>query len=273
MHCPLCGSEESKLVVGRPDVEHDWVRCACGLVYKGTAEPRDTASNVSHYDEEYFGRYDRRRRHRVAKARRQILDALDAQPPAGRLIDVGCSLGYTLEAARSLGLDADGIDVSVHAVEGCRSRGLSASVGSLSSIPAGDATYSVAILKHVFEHTIDPRTALAELRRVLVPRAAAFFAVPNLDYFKAKRSPATSRFFRGEAGRAHDVYYSTVTLRRLLESEGFRIISVHPRLVHRNAGGVERLMEVAILPVRIPLRAAADALGLRKEFWLVAVRS
>ena len=132
---------------------------------------------------------------------------------------------------------------------------------------------AVVVLKHVFEHTASPRAALAELKRVAKPGAAFFFAVPNAGYFKAARRPATSRFFRGEAGRAHFVCWSPATLGRLLEEEGFRVVSVHPRLLHRRSRGLRRCLEILAAPLRVPLRVAADALGLRKEFWLVAVRA
>jgi SAM-dependent methyltransferase len=285
--CPLCDARSSSAYAGDAQAGSEWVRCACGCVFKRSepssrsGEPAfhaDTeptgaaeAGNDGHYDRSYFERYERRRGHRVAKSRRQILDALDVAPP-GRLLDVGCSLGYTLEAARSLGRDASGVDVSVHAVEECVRRGFDAHLGGLDDLPFEDATFAVAVLKHVFEHTPTPRRTLAELRRVLVPGGAAFFAVPNLGYFKAARSPQTSRFFRGEGGEAHYVYYTPETLTRLVESEGFRVRRVHPALLHRRTSIAARLVEAIALPARWPLAAIATAAGLRKEFWLVAVR-
>jgi len=207
-----------------------------------------------------------------AKSRRQILDALEVAAP-GRLLDVGCSLGYALEAARSIGLEASGVDLSAHAVAECRRTGLDVHRGSLHALPFEDASFAVVVLKHVFEHTPHPREALAELRRVMIPGGAAFFAVPDVRYFKAARNPATARFYRGEAARAHFVYYSPRNLARLLEQEGFRVASVHPRLLHRRGGLAGAALEVLALPFRVPARLVAEALGLRKEFWLVAVRT
>lgn len=278
--CPLCGSTSWTTLAGGGAGEFQWVRCSCALVFK-RSEPASAGSVApdaaraaapASGDGAYFRRYARRRRRRIAKSRRQILDALDVAPP-GRLLDVGCSLGYTLEAAHRLGLDAIGVDVSDHAVAECRRLGLTACSGTLEALPVEDASVAVAVLKHVFEHTLAPRVALAELRRVLLPGAAVFFAVPNAGYFQAARSPARSRFFRGEAGRAHYIYYLPATLSRLLEEEGFRVERIHPRLLHHRAGIIRRALELAMLPLRVPLRAAADRLGLRKEFWLVAVRT
>lgn len=286
--CPLCDATSWSAYAGDAQTGFEWVRCACGGVFKrsepsasATQEPafhsdEDESAGASHagnghYSPAYFARYERRRRRRVAKSRRQILDALEFAPE-GKLLDVGCSLGYTLEAARSIGLDACGVDVSAHAVAECARRGLEASRGGLDELPFEDATFSVAVLKHVFEHTPTPRRTLAELRRVLVPGGATFFAVPNLDYFKAARSPQTSRFFRDEGGAAHYVYYTPATLSRLLEVEGFRVARVHPALVHRRTGLAGRLLEAAVWPVRAAFGALANVAGLRKEFWLVAVR-
>lgn len=278
--CPVCASASWTVLVDGGPSGFEWVRCPCGIVFKRSEPAPDPSTeavtlgdaDTDRYDKEYFGRYARRRRRRIRKSRRQILDALEVAPP-GRLLDVGCSLGYALEAARRLGLEAAGVDLAGHAVAECRRAGFDARTGTLGALPFEDASFAVAVLKHVFEHTAAPREGLKELRRVLVPGAAVFFAVPNLGYFKAARSPATSRFFRGEAGRAHYVYYSPSTLSRLLEDEGFRVTSVHPRLVHRRASVLRRVLEVAAMPLRVPPRLVADALGLRKEFWLVAVRT
>jgi SAM-dependent methyltransferase len=285
--CPICDSTSWNAYAGDAQTGFEWVRCQCGCVFK-RSEPASRGAESAfhmdaersaagrrgsdgHYDRSYFERYERRRRHRVAKSRRQILDALDVAP-GGRLLDVGCSLGYTLEAARALGLDASGVDVSVHAVDECVRRGFDARLGGLDDLPFEDATFAVVVLKHVFEHTPTPRRTLAELGRVLVPGGAVFFAVPNLEYFKAARSPQTSRFFRGEGGQAHYVYYTPATLSRLVESEGFRVSRVHPALLHARASIAARVLEALAFPIRASLAAIATAAGLRKEFWLVAVR-
>jgi SAM-dependent methyltransferase len=271
--CPLCGSASWDTFFDGGPEGFEWVRCDCSAVYKRTGPARAAPAfhQDGHYDAEYFARYERRRRRRVAKARRQILDAIEVAPP-GRLLDVGCSLGYALEAARSLGIEASGVDVSAHAVEACTRLGFDAHLAGLDALPFEDASFAVVLLKHVFEHTPTPRSTLAELRRVLVPGGAAFFAVPNLEYFKARR-PETSRFFRGEAAEAHYVYYTPATLSRLVEKEGLRVASVHSRMVHRRASLGLRVLETLVMPVRAPLRALSNAAGLRKEFWLVAVRA
>ncbi|HYC55401.1 MAG TPA: class I SAM-dependent methyltransferase [Candidatus Binatia bacterium] len=271
--CPLCGSQSAAIVA-----EHEalWVRCDCGLVYKraggqGSGGATEDPGSLGHgYDADYFRTYARRRNRRIRKSRTQILDALE-HVDAVRLLDVGCSLGYTLEAARALGLEAAGVDVSEHALTHCRALGFEARRGTLEQLPFAEAAFDVAILKHVFEHTAAPRAALAELRRVLRPGGAAFFAVPNAGYFQVARG--RSRFFSGEGGAAHFVCYSPDTLKRMLREEGFDPAALHPCLLHRSAGApARRLLEAVALPVRWPASRIRTVWALRKEFWLVAVR-
>lgn len=278
--CPLCDAPGGALVARG---EHEWVRCSCGAVYKratfgaapaphgpGEAAGDAASPGAARYDAAYFDRYRRRRRRRVAKSRRQILDVLEIAGP-GTLVDVGCSLGYTLEAATSLGLDAVGVDVSEQAVAECRRLGYAARVGALDALPLEDASVRIVVMKHVLEHTPQPRRALAEVRRVLESGGALFLAVPHGDYFKARLWPRSARFYRGEGGAAHFVYYTPATLRTLVEDSGFRVASVGPVLVHRRHGGTLRaVLETAVAPVRGCARAVAATFGLAKEFWLSA---
>jgi SAM-dependent methyltransferase len=224
-----------------------------------------------HDDARYFDRYARRRRRRIAKSRRQLLDALEAAPP-GPVLDVGCSLGYALEAAAGLGREAAGVDASPHAVEACRRLGLDVREGGIAQLPFAGSTFAVVLLKHVLEHTPCPREALAEQRRVLVPEGALFVAVPHGGYWKARWMPGRARFFRGHASREHFAYWTPATLERLLVECGFDVQSVHPRLWHRRAGLARRLADALAMPIVTPARALAGLMGLRKEFWMVATR-
>lgn len=279
VHCPLCGdgAAGARVIADEGPRGTEWVRCRCGLIFKRSepagATPADTLGDGgAHYDPEYFRRYERRRRRRIAKSTTQIRDALEVAAP-GPMLDVGCSLGYALEAAETLDLDAAGVDLSPHAVVECRRLGFEARIGSLDRLPYDSQAFTLVVMKHVFEHTPKPREALAELRRVLRPRGAVFLAVPNAEYVKAAVWPRRSRFYRGEAARAHYVSYTPSTLSALLEAEGFEVASVHPRLLHRRAPLSTRLAELAALPLRIPARLLLAGLDLRKEFWLVAVRT
>lgn len=189
----------------------------------------------------------------------------------GSLLDIGCSLGYTLQAARMLGPRAVGVDTSAVAVEHCRSLGFECAVGSLDRLPFEDGRFSVITMKHVLEHTMDPRSALREVRRVLRPGGALFIAVPNADYGKARRAPLRSRFYRPDAhgGVEHWVYYTPDTLSRFLLEESFSVRKVHPKLLHGGLTIPPRIAEMLLLPLRALQEYLLTTLRVRKEFWLV----
>ena len=107
--CPLCASAEAPLIVQFPELAYG--RCkGCGLIYK---REQDEALARA-YDEKYFvkgrAKYLKRWEHRVRKNRRQLEVCLEYVPDAKAMLDIGCSAGYVLAAAKSLGLEEMGLD-------------------------------------------------------------------------------------------------------------------------------------------------------------------
>jgi SAM-dependent methyltransferase len=266
--CPLCGRSDAPLYAAFPVMS--WVRCSCGLIYMrsaadyGVPMPSAGAPNLH---------YSRRLRRRISKSRHQILDALNHTAP-GPLLDVGCALGYTLQAARALGLEACGVEIDEPAVKFCRDQGFDVQVGTLTHMPFEANRFQIITMKHVLEHTPDPLTALAEVRRLLKPGGALFIAVPHAGYRKAVRDPQHAKFYQptptGAEG-GHYIYYTPVTLGRLLERAGFELLQVHPHLIHRSLPAPPRLLQYVLAPFRWLAQQLATGLALRKEFWLVAV--
>lgn len=267
--CPLCASTEASPYAVFPELM--WVKCGCGLVYMysaldtGNAPPMGDAVNQ---------RYEQRLRRRISKSRHQILDALNFTAP-GPFLDIGCSLGYTMQAAVELGLPPRGLEISEAAASVCRAQGYEVAVGTMTAMPYESGQFQIITMKHVLEHTPQPRAALREVRRVLRDGGGLFIAVPFGRYRKAVRDPQTCRFFlpsgHGPVG-GHFIYYTPATLERLLQEEGFTVASVHPQLVHRRAPLAQRLLQAVVAPLRWSAQQLIYGLGLKKEFWLVAVK-
>lgn len=274
--CPVCGAGEHDAYVEFPALS--FVRCrACTTVYK--AREQVGLLPAEFYEQGYFegrrsGRNQRFER-RVRKAMGEIADALNFTT-AERVLDVGCSLGYVLEAGRRLGLESAGLDISKHAVDRCRELGFEAETGTLERLPFSDGRFDVVVMKHVLEHTPDPARALEEVRRVLKPGGAVVIAVPNVDYWKGDKRRATYRYYRpDDLGAQHYVYYSEATLSDRLVRSGFDVKvrgKVRPRRALASRSTKLRLGE--------PLRALAWRIGafigstlrLRREVYLVALR-
>ncbi|MEO0971776.1 MAG: methyltransferase domain-containing protein [Pseudomonadota bacterium] len=125
LECQLCGERTLKPFVV-PDRSHLQLCDACELYQHGTP------AKEQYYDGDYHASYasNRARKTRTAVYRlNRIATHLDGRPDATRpprLLDIGCSVGSTVEAAARRGWQAVGVDVSADAVRFCQELGLDA---------------------------------------------------------------------------------------------------------------------------------------------------
>ena len=274
--CPVCRSRSSEPYVAFDEVA--FVRCqGCPTVFKSFESSSLRAPDF--YERGYFhgrrsGR-DRRFAHRVRKARRWILSALE-HVEARSLLDIGCSFGYVIEAGKRLGLSSAGADISAYAVQVCRARGYRAEVGSLEELPFRDGEFDIAIMKHVLEHTPTPRTALEEVRRVLSPGGAVLIALPNLLYWKGQYRRREHRYFRpDDLGQQHYVYYTRDSLALLLQRAGFEVVLSSKAHYRRKRAGnhlVGRGLESLRFAALASWQALARGLLLQRELFTIAVK-
>jgi SAM-dependent methyltransferase len=97
-------------------------------------------------------------------------------PP--RILDVGCGTGANLQMLARFGA-AEGVDVSIEALDFCRARGLTdVKQGAAESLPFADASFDVVTGLDVVEHLDDDIAGLKEMRRVLRPEGRAVLFVP-----------------------------------------------------------------------------------------------
>ncbi len=145
------------------------------------------------------------------------MDFINALPP-GRLLDVGCGLGFLLSGLKA-GWDRHGVEVSAFAAEHARAHG-HIHLGPIEEAGYADEHFDVVVIHHVIEHLEDPIGMLKELRRVLKPDGWLILGTPDFD------SGAARRF--GEKYRLlHDVthisLFSNDSMHRFVRDHGFRI--------------------------------------------------
>ncbi len=101
----------------------------------------------------------------------QIVATATGVGPGSRVLDVGCGTGEFLQEVRRLGAAATGIDPAPGMIDVARSRlpDVDLRVGSADNLPWLDDTFDLVTAFNSFQFVTEPRQALAEFRRVLVP--------------------------------------------------------------------------------------------------------
>jgi SAM-dependent methyltransferase len=100
-------------------------------------------------------------------------------PPPCRVIDVGCGLGWYGWQLRSLGYDWLGAEVKAGDCAELSRLGLPHRQVDGRTLPFADGEFDAALCVEVLEHIAEPRTFLAEVRRVAPRRLLV--SVPNAE--------------------------------------------------------------------------------------------
>jgi 2-polyprenyl-3-methyl-5-hydroxy-6-metoxy-1,4-benzoquinol methylase len=217
------------------DGELEFIRCnSCGLIWRSPASVHITKA----YDADYFSSksYLRNRKHKITKSGWFIDMALQVFPGAKSLLEVGCSVGNTLEAAKIRNLHHLGIDVSRYAVDYCRSCGLNAEVKSLDTLLDEDQRFDIIYMQHVLEHFEDPFATIRQCHHLLNPQGILIILIPNAHYGRAEQQRGRHRFYSlTGVGAEHYVYFSYASLEKVLEVMGFEVLQKnYPLLVKTN---------------------------------------
>lgn len=109
-------------------------------------------------------------------------------PSAVSLLDYGCGGGHFVAAARSLGLDAVGIDIDEEDARFGRARSLPIAIGDTARLAAafGERRFNLVLMMHVLEHLPDPAATLAALVDHLEPGGALIVRVPDQSSFPSR---------------------------------------------------------------------------------------
>lgn len=99
-------------------------------------------------------------------------------PLRGVAIDVGAAGGGNARVLHDAGWPVVALEYSAVGSQVARSRGLHVVRADAHRLPFGDASAGAVVAFDILEHLADDVLALSEIRRVLMPGAPAFIAVP-----------------------------------------------------------------------------------------------
>ncbi|MFA6091953.1 MAG: class I SAM-dependent methyltransferase [Elusimicrobiota bacterium] len=274
--CNLCGADDAREFFHRP-YEQDplsdtstfaattdifgrygrIVRCRrCGLVY---TNPRPTpASLLEGYevctDETYLSESSSR-----SINAHLSLNTLRRFVRSGKLVEVGASAGYFLNAARA-DFDVIGLEPSRWACRIAQERfKLEMRTQSFEGLSRFEPeSLDVVVMVDVIEHLPDPKQALALAARALKKNGMLYLVTPNIRSMSAR----ICRSYWWGLRPAHIYYFSPETLGSMLSSVGLETafcasfgrmfsfgywadrIRHYPGILHRTACAAARLLDI-----------------------------
>jgi 2-polyprenyl-3-methyl-5-hydroxy-6-metoxy-1,4-benzoquinol methylase len=199
------------------------VRCAdCDLVYIHPRPPVEMIHRgyAEAVDEVYVSQAEGRL-HCFRRIARQISRL--ASPDGGRLLDVGAAGGFFLVAAREAGFEVEGIELSTWMSDWARERyGLRIRTEPLHRGLYPPRSFDVVTMFDVLEHTEDPKETVRAVREILADDGLFVLSYPDWGSIFARLLKRRWWFTLS----VHLFYFTRKTMTRLLEQEGFEVISM-----------------------------------------------
>ncbi|MBX3494726.1 MAG: class I SAM-dependent methyltransferase [Parvibaculum sp.] len=203
---------------------YDLYHCVnCGFRF---THPIPGAAEIAAVYEKYnkSGKYTAKADRKVVRAKKRIRRYMKLAP-GKRFLDVGCSVGSAVEAARQLGFEAYGIDIGAESIEIAREifPGGHYHAGPIESLPPEwgdfDFVYSAEVIEHLpdphaYFRSLSPRIKKGGLLYVTTPDAGHWLVPKDFSKWSAVYPPEHLLFFTKEA------------LRRFLDRHGFDTIKV-----------------------------------------------
>jgi SAM-dependent methyltransferase len=240
----------------------DIVRCGvCGHMQLDPM-PAETVLESAYADassEAYVDEEDGQR-----ETARRILARIERQQPPGRLLDLGCWVGFLLAEAGQRGWEGVGIEPSSFASAYARERlGLDVRTEDLFTADLPPQSFDAVVLGDVIEHLVDPGAALDRIASLLAPGGVLTMMLPDAGSRLARRMGA--RWW--SVIPTHVQYFTRGSMGRLLGRHGWDLLDIGSspkaftvRYYLERIGGYSQ-------PVASGLVRGASAVGVAERMW------
>jgi 2-polyprenyl-3-methyl-5-hydroxy-6-metoxy-1,4-benzoquinol methylase len=226
--CPICVSRDHA-----PFAQKDAlcvVTCrGCGFIFLAPL-PHDDDSTALYDDayagttEGYFAKVDKKLRRSRGRARRLRRQATGDTP---RLLDVGASGGFMVQAAREVGFAPQGIELDPKSVAYARAHFPAHDFfhgtveAFLESRPEAALSYDVVYCAEVIEHVPDVNAFVAAIAQLMKPTGQLYLTTPDIGHWRRPKDIARWDAFDPPA---HCLYFDRASLTRLLAKHGLKIL-------------------------------------------------
>lgn len=230
--CNLCGQTQFDALLRKDG--YDLMRCrGCHLLFVGNPPTDEQRAHLYSFESGYHAALDVDPVSNAFHEREAALNlrVLRRHVTRGRMLDIGCSTGIFLQAARAAGWPAQGLEYSPDSSRVAREvHHLDVKTGELRADTYAPGSFDIVTFWDVIEHLPDPLGTLKLVHTILAPGGLLVLKTPNSDglYPRASLKLARRLGFWGHAEPPGHLYqFSVATLTRLAEQAGFTVSAVH----------------------------------------------
>jgi SAM-dependent methyltransferase len=222
----LCGSGAARYLYANQGI----IRCPeCGLARSLHFPNMERVKQI--YSESYFRSSDSGSigyddyiadRKKISRTFHRRLEEIERWTGGkGRLLDVGCATGFSLEVARERGWKAHGVEISAFACEFARRLQLDIQCGTLAEANPEPESFDAVTMWDYIEHCTDPARELELANRAMKPNGLIALTSPDIGSLPAK---LWGPRWMGIKDEEHLYYFSFATMRRLFKQTGFEVV-------------------------------------------------
>jgi 2-polyprenyl-3-methyl-5-hydroxy-6-metoxy-1,4-benzoquinol methylase len=168
-----------------------------------------------HKTSQYTGKIDSKQR----RARKRI-KSVKKLAKGKTFIDIGCNAGFAVEAARTLGLEATGIDLDQTAIEFAQKYYPQANFQAMSiqEVAKKGQTFDIIYCSEVIEHLSKVDDFVSSLYKILKQDGILFLTTPDIGHYSIAKNLLD---WDGVRPPEHLLYFSKKSLGLLLKKHGF----------------------------------------------------
>jgi 2-polyprenyl-3-methyl-5-hydroxy-6-metoxy-1,4-benzoquinol methylase len=248
--CLLCQSDQFESLGEKNSFRV--VRCSkCELVFINPQPSEETTNAL--YDESYFAggsEYGYQGIGYLSNNNEQwfkyiptkaIAKIQKIKPQKGKLLDVGCAVGYALEVAKDKGWEISGVEISQYARKLAEKK-LGISIPeTLESANYQNDYFDVIAAFEIIEHIHRPQEFIESLHKILKKDGVLCISTPNLDHAKTFKNFIDWPYLTPPE---HLCFFNRQTIQNLLEKNGFEIKEIFFGPINPLAQGGENIKRI-----------------------------
>lgn len=248
-NCPICDSKEQAFIY-KDRESSSYVRCGqCGVVFQN---PR----KITVYKDDYWKEalvdpdgiirhHENEKDHYIKNLYGHVLRFVD-KLEGGNVLDAGCGYAYFLLALSKKKWVKYGLDSAVSLVEHIKKSHADINIyqGNLEDDVFKPDYFDLVFSSNVIEHVVKPELVIRQFNRITKANGTLIITTANIESFCARRFRGNYRMLCGP----HIVMFSPATLKRLLESNGFKVFKTeYPyfRTKYFTVGNIARMFDTS----------------------------